>query len=426
MIRRCLQLSWRRKTPPEAVAITVPSIYDQLHRRSILQAATIAGLKSVRLVDRSLAATQSLLRDTSEEDSPRVDPVFSRSETGLDPDAHRIILYVGLTGQASECSVIRHTLGRLQQIGTSGHWRLGTLAWTQRLVDIAAEKFEQSLGVDPRQSLRRSARLQIACERATQTLAMLPSAQIQIIAAGQKVTVEVTREAWLTRCEDLLSEVRGNVSLACERAGVEPSQIDLCVLLGPLLNAGDVKRRVLSGIAKDIPIRRVDRNDVACGAATCLAAELPGRGDIAMPPRNISSHQIGIVAEDARGRRRIVPLVPRGTILPARTNRRISTTGDKATLSLSLVESSGPTGEDWQSLGRYDFEGRANPEGSNLARMIGFEIDVNGLLAVRAQTPGVPGSTTLHPLPKPAVAESDIAGWIEWLNDQPVTGSQRP
>ncbi len=48
--------------------------------------------------------------------------------------------------------------------------------------------------------------------------------------------------------------------------------------------------------------------------------------------------------------------------------------------------------------------------------MIGFEINVNGMLNVRAQTPGTSSSTKLPSLPKPALSEEDIVKWTNWLD----------
>ena len=111
-----------------------------------------------------------------------------------------------------------------------------------------------------------------------------------------------------------------------------------------------------------------------------------------MPPRGVTSQTIGIVVEDAKGRRRILPIIPKGTALPARTNRRLTVGSDRDSMTLSLVESSGVEGDDWHSLGRYDFD---IGQSKNRARMIGFEVNVNGMLNVRAQTPGTSSSTKL-------------------------------
>ena len=81
-------------------------------------------------------------------------------------------------------------------------------------------------------------------------------------------------------------------------------------------------------------------------------------------------------------------------------------------MALSLVESSGIAGDDWHSLGRFDFK---IGESESRSRMIGFELDVNGVLNVRAQTPGSLGSTKLPKLPPPMVPERDLDRWSQWL-----------
>jgi hypothetical protein len=169
---------------------------------------------------------------------------------------------------------------------------------------------------------------------------------------------------------------------------------------------------VLKGLHPQAAFHPVDRSDVARGAAACLAAELPGRTGLTMPPRSVSGQSLGIVVEDAKKRRRILPIIPKGTSLPARTNRRLTVVKERDSMTLSLVESSGVANEDWHSLGRYDFQ---LGDSRVRSRMIGFEVNVNGLLQVRAQLPGKPGSTRLPSLPEPVLSEEAIAEWIDWL-----------
>ncbi len=67
VLRKIKENAWTGASLPNATAITVPASYDQFHRQSILQAAQMAGLPSVRLVDRSIASVQSLLIDAETE-----------------------------------------------------------------------------------------------------------------------------------------------------------------------------------------------------------------------------------------------------------------------------------------------------------------------------------------------------------------------
>ena len=411
MLRRISQNAWKPKSAPDAAAITVPSSYDQLHRQSILQAARMAGLKSVRLVDRCVAACQTLLMDAETQ-------TIDRASASIHADPEGTILFVGLTGQATETAVVRCEDSRLHQLSTTGHWHIGTLPWLHRLVDMVADAFVKHHNLDPRQSSQHASRLQMGCERAMNSLLLLPTVKVTVKMNRSNPQVTILRQDWLSACQDLIQGVRKSILKACEQASLSLSDIDACVTMGPLLRITELRDVILDGLNGSVAFHTVDRTDVARGAAACLAGELPGRGDIAMPPHAITSQTIGIVVEDARGRRRILPIIPKGTSLPARTNRRLTVGKDRDTMTLSLVESSGVEGDEWHSLGRHDFEIHGNPQQRlNRTRMIGFEIDMNGILTVRAQTPGSPGSKRLPALPEPTLAEDSIPEWIEWINE---------
>lgn len=411
MLRRITLNAWQSKTPPDAVAVTVPASYDQLHRRSILQAARMAGLNSVRLVDRCVAACQTLLLDLETES-------IDHDSTAVHSDIDQTILFVGLTGQATDIAIVRREACRLRQLSTSGHWHTGTLPWLHRLVELAARAFIQVHHTDPRKSSRTARGLQIACERAMNSLLLMPKVTISVTRKGQRFSVEIARKDWIGACDDLVVGVRDSILRACKEASISLPDIDACVTLGPLLRIGEIREAILHGLDDSVEHHTVDRVDVARGAAACLAGELPGRGDIAMPPHGVSSQSIGIVVEDVRGRRRILPIIPKGTSLPARTNRRLTVGKDRKAMTLSLVESSGVEGEDWHSLGRYDFEiENRSSNRTRRTRMIGFEIDMNGMLTVRAQAPGAPGSTKLASLPATVLPEDDVAEWTDWMGE---------
>ena len=407
MFRDLVQNAWSEEKPPAVTAITIPASYDQLHRQSILQAAEMAGLKSVRLVHRSIAAVQSTLLNGELEE-------LDGQSANVEAELQERILFVSVTGMGSEVSTFRGEANRLHQLAISGHWNSGTLPWLQRLVELSVTAFKKEHNLDPRRSRSTVAQLQMACERAMNSMTLLDKVAIRLNLPDGEFKVWVARRHWLQACEDLAAQLRKTVKRACRDASLALSDIDRCVILGPILKIPMVRNAVLRGINPDVTYSPVDRTDTARGAAACLAAELPGRGAaIAMPARGVTGQTIGIVVEDVKGRRRILPLIPFGTALPARTNRRLTVGSERNSMTLSLVESSGLSRNDWQTLGRYEIK---IDEGVQRARMIGFEIDVNGLLVVRAQAEGATSSNKLPTLPEPKLSDDEIAEWTRWLD----------
>ncbi|TWU05900.1 protein kinase domain-containing protein [Stieleria varia] len=408
-IQRVIANAWPERAIPRIAAIVVPACYDQFHRRSIVQAARIAGLESIRLVDRSVASVQSTMLDPELE---------SLSDSSVDVKEKELILYLGLTGQATEIALIRRDGVQLTQLATAGHWHTGGTAWLHRLVDLAAKAFVKEHKFDPKKTLKYASRLQMACERAINSMLLLPEVIIGIDTDEKCLTVTVSRDEWLERSGDLIYRMRRCMHEVCTQAGVSPKSIQTCITMGPLLHMRELHERLLHKLSPTIQRKALDRPDAARGAAACLAAELPGRSDLALPPQTVASQSIGIVIADNQGRRRILPIIQKGTPLPARTNRKLSIAKDRQSMTLSIVETSGVHGKSWHSLGRYEFEVDKDSDNRlKRTRMIGFELNVNGLLTVRAQTPGTPESTKLSDIPISMLNERDEPQWQRWISD---------
>ncbi|MCS7465673.1 Hsp70 family protein [Stieleria sp. ICT_E10.1] len=407
-IRRIVANAWPGRAMPKLTSMVVPACYDQFHRRSIKQACRIAGLESVRLVDRNVAAIQSLLLD--------IDGVVSGENKPIDINSAETMLFIGLSGQATEVALVQRDGMQLKQLATAGHWHTSMLSWQHRLVTLAAEGFRQRHGFDPTDHTIQASRLQMACEHAMNSLLMLSEVTISIEKDDRPYSITVGRNTWLERCADLIHGIRRDMHAVCQQAGVHPKKIDSAVIYGPLLRIDVLQTRLFKKLSPDLDVRVVDHSDIARGAAACLAAELPQRSDLLLPPRCVSSQTIGIVIEDSRGRRRILPIIPRGEKLPARTNRKLTIAKNRFSMTLSVVESSGVHGDKWHSLGRFEFQ--VDKDSNNQlkrTRSIGFELNVDGLLTVRAQTPGTPESKRLAVIPEPLLDPKDEPDWARWV-----------
>jgi serine/threonine protein kinase/molecular chaperone DnaK (HSP70) len=408
-----LGTSWKRHERwPDAVAITVPSSYDQLHRRAIYQSAQLAGLPAVRLIERSIAVTRFAMT------SPHCSSFEGTPLPPIDSQSSAPILYVGLTGQSLDISILQVYGGQIRQIATAGHWGHSTMAWSRRLVEMissrlpCAPKRIQGLPAN-RQELIHVTRIQMAGERAMNQLLLMPETRVEIAHQGHIDSVELTRDEWLTECEDLLLSIEESIRLVCQRAGVLPSDLKHCLAMGPLLRLPAIRDRVLTKGAPNAAIAFYDQVDAAHGAAACVASELPGQLCSEPPAKGVAGHSIGFVVADRDGKRRILPIIPRGTPTPARTNRQLNGTARDNRMTLSLVESSGKNGENWQTLGRHTIE--VAPDEVNPMRRLGFELDINGLLSVHLERPDLGRTVMLPSLPTSSMDEMQWQDWREWI-----------
>lgn len=435
-LRHLTQNAWQERALPQAVAITVPSCYDQLHRQSILQAAWIAGLQSVRLVDRSLAALQSWRLDWVQRQGVPHATNPNISSTGIDgqpssaaarstaaperldrvaialsaEDAMRPQMIVSISGNATEVVIARQRGQRAVQMATVGQWHIGILQWQQKLVDMAGTICRHDFGIDPLHSLEFAAALQLACERALTRFLLSDWAAISIPHDDKRIEFRVDRDAWLDACEPLVIELLEMIVAALERADIEPSRIRHCLLFGMPTRLMAIRNRIIEILGRGITWVPIDRTDIARGAAACIAGELPGRGDIPLPPQPATCHDLGLLVIDAKGRRRIRTMIPRGTMVPARTSRPIAA-GNLSKYNLALVESSSWRETAWRSLGTHQIATDAKHPNLELT----FEVDINGRLVIRRRNPDTGIIERLPPRPQPAFDAEELAQWTEWV-----------
>ena len=465
MIRHLVAGAWDAAEGPASLAVTVPASYDQLHRRSVLHAASIAGFGSVRLVDRSLAAAAWVEHDAGDGDDPGdphgsgVTPIVGPmptldGETDSDGDGptftRRYVLFVGISGQGVDAGVMRVKGNRIKQLANAGHWTGGSLGFQRRLIEAAAEGFYQRHGFDPRRHYDSAATFQMACERAMLSMTVLPRASISV---GQH-RVTVTRDQWLAKCDDLLEQVRQTVLAAERNSGRRFAEIDQIILFGNLTRTPEIRRAIVAPLPPTTTVTDIDRESLAAGAAICLASQLPGTSVDLPPPRSVAGQTIGLAVEDAQGRTRILPVIPAGTPLPARMNRRVNRNPRGSTLALTVVESTGPLSAQWQTLGRSGLppepgetpekrkvseavEGgktaktpdEQSPEtdsepsadvgrSAKVRRSVSLDLDINGLLTMRVQRADAPGSVRLPPLPTPTLDDAGLDLWRRWVESK--------
>ncbi|MFG0287598.1 MAG: protein kinase [Rhodopirellula sp. JB044] len=415
-----LGATWHRhESWPDAVAITVPGCYDQLHRRAVYTAARIAGLPSVRLIDRGVAIARFAL--SSDQSLGDTSTKYNEPAVSLDDSDTETILYVGLTGQAFDVAVIKRRGKKLEQVASAGHWQLGAINWSSRLVETIRSRLQHhpkrgSKAKSNRSWLLHAAKVQIAGERAMNSLLLLPESSVEIRHEGRTENVKVTRDEWLTSCDDLMTQIERGIALACSRADVDVTDIDRCFVLSPILRLPPIRKRVFSALTKETSIEFFDYTDAATGAAACVTSELPGHRDGVLPAQTIATHSVGFVVSEATGKRKILPIITRGTPTPARTNRQLGGTAKDEALTLALVESSGLDDEGWQTLGRHRISVDAAEHAPT--RKIGFEIDINGLLSVHLERPDLGRTVRLPSLPELGLSPDQWEDWREWVENQ--------
>ena len=412
LLRQVRVSAWNRKGRPTVVALTVPACYDQLHRRSILQAGEIAGFHSLRLVDRPLAAAQSQLH-------PRL-----AAAPLPDPGELQHWVVASLTGLGVEAMVVRHIGGRLETIATSGNWIVGELTWQRRLIDLVAEHCQRAHGIDPRKRLRDASRLQRAVEQAMKDLLLRQQVSVHFRAGGKELSVEVTRQMLSVSGEGVVTSLMRAVTDVLGRANLPTEEIDRVLTIGSLLRLASVRQTLsellMVGREKDtLDFIPIDRRSLALGASLVAAGELPGRDSTTRPPQAAATYDLGLLAyAGEQTQPTTFPVIPQGTALPAPTGRRLSRQrSGPSGHSITIVESAGADEQPWRALGTYQL-----PEADlELPLEVIFEVNIDGLLMLRLRN-GRTGETTRIPtFPPPMLTTDEVRTWASWVEETAMT-----
>jgi len=274
--------------------------------------------------------------------------------------------------------------------------QLGGRDWDQRLVDFVAEEFLKAHRHDPRFDPRTdpstAGGLWRECEDAKRTLSARTKATIACDYRGNAVRVEVTRQQFQDMTKDLLDRTAFTTRQTLQAAGLEWADIDRVLLVGGSSRMPAVldMLRGLSGKEPDCSVSPDEA--VAHGAALhagLILAFHAGRSPT-FHIRNVNSHSLGVVANDAKTKRpRNAILIPRNTPLPV-VARRIFKTQKAAQKSIlvQIVEGESLSPDDCSQLGRCAVRSLPSDLPAQTPIEVRFKYEENGRLTVNVQVEG--------------------------------------
>jgi len=296
--------------PIDAAVITVPAYFDELRRKATMDAARLAGLEVLRIVNEPTAAALA----------------YASSGTLLG----KLLIY-DLGGGTFDVSIVDvASQSDVSVISSEGDHRLGGHDFDLRLAErfdaAFRDEFGESLLDDP---VSRHETIQEA-ERVKRTLSKLDSAPASLRKGGRSTGISVTRNEFEQLTNDLLVRTEMLVENALDGPGLRPSDIDGVVLVGGSTRLPAVQAMLQERFGKP-PIRTVNPDEaVALGASIQAAMILAERGESDLPAAkarevaaislsDVTNHSYGTIAlEENTGvvMTRNSIIIPKSTPIP--------------------------------------------------------------------------------------------------------------
>ncbi|RKF55867.1 Heat shock protein hsp88 [Golovinomyces cichoracearum] len=251
------------KSPVADVVMSVPSWFTDAQRRSLLDAAEIAGLKLLRLINDTTAAALGYGITKLDLPGPEEKP--------------RRVAFIDIGHSNYTCSIVEFKRGELVVKATAYDRHFGGRNFDKALVDHLAKEFKENYKIDITSNPKAMVRVTTAAEKLKKILSANQQAPLSIESLMNDVDVStmMTRESLEKLVEPLLERVHLPLEQALSEAKLKVDDIDVIELVGGCSRVPALKERIQKFFNKTLSFTLNQDEAIARGCAFCCAILSP-------------------------------------------------------------------------------------------------------------------------------------------------------
>ncbi|MFW9923122.1 MAG: molecular chaperone DnaK [Candidatus Thorarchaeota archaeon] len=353
----------------EAV-ITCPAYFTDSQRQATKDAGKIAGLEVLRIINEPTAACLAY---------------------GVGKEKEETILVFDLGGGTFDVSILETGDNLFEVKATSGNNLLGGDDFDERVMNWVIDQFKKQEGIDLTKMPAAMQRIKDASEKAKIELSNkqrafvdIPYVTVDKDGQPKNINYELTRVQFDRLTEDLVEKTMGPTKQALKDAKMEPKDIDKVLLVGGATRMLAVREAIADLFGEPKIFKGINPDEcVAVGAAVqagVIKGEVKDVLLLDVTPLTLGIETLGGV---------FTPVVDRNTTIPTSKSQIFSTASDnQPSVEIHVLQGERKFAKDNVRLGTFQLVG-IPPAPRGIPQIeVTFDIDVNGIVAVKAKDLG--------------------------------------